>query len=200
MDCICRNGEFLTSFVYFVCETRTWYRPSLEIVGMWGGFTGQGMKTVLPREAHAKIAARTVMSQSSGKMKELVIKHLMEKAQNMSGVSLQITSSNFEAEPFRGSLEAPGNKAAAAVLESLYERPLVYQMMGGTIPVLCMLRKMFGLETTMFAFAHADERVHAPNEFGRLDSFRKGEVAYARLLMEVWRQHGKQMDGIKQEL
>lgn len=78
--------------------------------------------------------------------------------------------------------DTAGNRVAAVVLKELYNREPVYMGMGGSIPVLSLFRKLLSLETTMFAFGHADENVHAPDEYGRIDSFRRGEKAYVRLL------------------
>lgn len=168
---------------------RTWARPTIEVVGMWGGFTGEGIKTVLPREAHAKIVARTVSSQKASRARDLIVKHLTKEAEKIPGASLEITPNPFEGDPFKMPKNTPGNQVAASVLAELYGREPVFIGMGGSIPVLSLFRKTLSIETTMFAFGHADENVHAPDEFARIESLRRGERAYVRLLQGLAKAH-----------
>lgn len=71
------------------------------------------------------------------------------------------------------------------ILEELYGKKGVYFRMGGSIPAMGLFQKMLGKDVTMFAFGHSDENCHAPNEFARLDSFRRSEKAYVRLFMRL---------------
>lgn len=95
--------------------------------------------------------------------------------------------------------DTAGNRVAAAVLKEVYNREPVYIGMGGSIPVLSLFRKVLSLETTMFAFGHSDENVHAPDEFARIDSFRRGEKAYVRLFSGLAASHNAD-EGGKTEL
>lgn len=76
------------------------------------------------------------------------------------------------------------------MLTDLYGRKPVYTSMGGTIPVMCLLTELLQVEATMFAFAHGDENVHAPDEYGRIEIFRRGEIGYVRLFYELAKEHG----------
>lgn len=98
---------------------------------------------------------------------------------------LTIEDYDFASDAFEMDKRAGGNVVVAEVLKEIYEREAVTFMMGGSIPVFGYLRDVLGLETSMFAFGHADENVHAPDEFARLDSFRRGERAYVRLLARL---------------
>lgn len=169
---------------------RTWARPTVEVVGMWGGFTGDGMKTVLPAEAHAKLSARLVGKQDPAAAARQIISHLQETAASIPGVRVEVTKLSFEAQPYVMSKGGVGNRAAARVLTDVYDGVApVYFRMGGSIPVTGILRDVLGVETVMFAFGHNDENVHAPDEFARLSSLDRGELAYTRLLSVLAEEH-----------
>lgn len=152
---------------------------------MWGGFQGSGVKTVLPREAHAKISCRLVAKQGTQRAHELLRGHFEREAKRIGGIAVELSEFPFEAGAFKMDKGSGANAAAAKVLEEVYGRKPVYFRMGGSIPVLTHLRDVLGVETTMFAFGHSDENVHAPDEYARIDSFRRGEKAYVRLFAEL---------------
>lgn len=87
------------------------------------------------------------------------------------------------------------NQAASKILREVYGREPVFFNMGGSIPVMSHLQNILGLDTTMFAFGHDDENIHAPDEFARLDSYERGRWAYVRMLEEL----GERV-GAKEEL
>lgn len=169
---------------------RTWARPSLEVVGMWGGFQGVGIKTVLPASAHAKISARLVYNQDPAEAIEAVAQHLKNVAADMPGIRAQISVMNVKAKAFLASKQGIAIRAATRVLTDVYNgTPPVYRRMGGSIPVTAILDDVLGLETVIFAFGHSDENIHAPDEFARLSSFDRGETAYARLFHVIAEEH-----------
>lgn len=124
------------------------------------------------------------------KTQDLVRSHLEAEAKTIPGVTIEVRTTSFRAKPFKASKDTAGNKVAARVLQGIYGREPVYRSMGGTIPVMCVLREFLHVETTMFAFAHGDENVHAPDEYGRIESYRQGEIGYVRLLYEIAKEHG----------
>ena len=158
---------------------RTWIRPTLEVNGIWGGFQGTGTKTVLPSEAHAKISCRLVANQDPHKIVELVTAHIEKHAPP--GVKVNV-STFASARPYQIPTDHPGNEAARAVYEELYDKKPYYIRSGGTIPICGLLFEHLGIYTVGFAFGLQDEGAHAPNEFFRLSSFDIGQKAYCKLL------------------
>jgi len=160
---------------------RQWARPTLEVNGMWGGYTGPGRKTVIPAEAHAKITCRLVPDQDPDDIVALVTHHLELRTPPGTRVTIR-------PEP-RGSRAArvPADHfalvAAGDALAAVYgERPLVVRM-GGTLPITELFQRYMGVETVFFSFSAADEDYHAPNEFFRIHRLHEGTEAWARLLI-----------------
>jgi acetylornithine deacetylase/succinyl-diaminopimelate desuccinylase-like protein len=157
-----------------------WARPTLEINGLWGGYQGGGIKTVLPREAKAKITCRLVANQTPDKIYELLKAHIESLAPKGLRVSVERLPGN--ADPF---LVPNGHNATAAVnevLKEVYGRDPYLVRTGGSIPVMTLLLKELGVHGAVMAFGLNDENIHAPNEFYRLSSYRKGQIAYCKLL------------------
>lgn len=135
------------------------------------------------------------MANQNPKKASSLLRHYLEaEAEKIPGVVLEVRVSTFEAEPFKVSKDTAGNKIAAKVLSELYGKEPAYQSMGGSIPVMDQLRKLLKLETTMFAFGHNDENVHAPDEYGRLDSYLRGAIGYARLFQELGKKHKQEQN------
>lgn len=158
-------------------------RPTLEVNGIWGGFQGEGVETVLPAEAHAKITCRLVPDQDPEEIQALIEEHVRRHAPP--GVRVEVQRMPGRARPYAMPVDHWGNRAAAAVLRELYGREPVYQWMGGTVPLYEVFLSQLGAYTVTFAFGLPDERIHAPDEFFRLSSFERGRVAWARLLAEL---------------
>ena len=162
---------------------RAWGRPTLEINGIWGGFQGEGVKTVLPNQAHAKITCRLVANQDPAKIVELIRAHV--ETHTPPGVRVAVQRLPFTGYPYLIPADHPGNQAAHAVLEELYGRPPYYVRTGGSIPVCSLFLRELGAYTVGFGFGLPDEQLHAPNEFWRLASFRRGQQAYCTLLQRL---------------
>ena len=162
---------------------REWVRPTLEVNGMWGGFQGEGTKTVLPATAHAKITCRLVANQQPARILELVSAHLSRHAP--AGVRVRCRPSEVHGAPYLVPADHPGNRAAAAVLERLYGVAPLHTGSGGSIPVCGLLLEELGIHTIGFSFALDDEGAHGPDEFFRLASFRRAQEAYCLILQEL---------------
>jgi acetylornithine deacetylase/succinyl-diaminopimelate desuccinylase-like protein len=162
-------------------------RPTLEINGIWGGFQGEGTKTVLPAQAHAKITCRLVADQKPERIAELIRNHIEEN--QPAGVRVKVTLPESGAGPYLIDETHPGLDVARSVLAELYQREPYRVRMGGTIPVNAMFLKLLNAYTLVFAFGLQDERQHSPNEFFRLQSFSRGQIAYGRL----WEKLGQQL-------
>ncbi len=170
----------------YTVNERRWARPTLEVNGIWGGFQGDGMKTVLPAAAHAKISCRLVPHQDPARIARLVAAHAEQHAP--AGVTVTASPTNAGARPYLIPAEHWGNQAAAAVLEELYGKEPYLVRTGGSVPVCDLFLRTLGAYTVGFGFALDDEQVHAPNEFFRLRSFERGPVAYGTLLQRLGRQ------------
>ncbi|HEV2359231.1 MAG TPA: dipeptidase [bacterium] len=162
---------------------RTWIRPTLEANGIWGGFQGDGSKTVLPNEAHAKLTCRLVPDQDPDQIADAVEQHVRRHAP--AGVTVTVTRSPGKARPYLMPAGHPGLAAAARALRAAYGRDPVQVRLGGTLPVADLVKRELGTWLVFFAFGEPDNLVHAPNEFLRLRTFDRGTRAYVRFFDEL---------------
>jgi acetylornithine deacetylase/succinyl-diaminopimelate desuccinylase-like protein len=165
---------------------RLWARPTLEVNGIWGGFQGDGVKTVLPAEAHAKITCRLVPAQEPERIVQVLTAHC--ERHRPAGVRVSVRTLPGRARPYVMAADHWGNQAAAAVLAEMYGTPPYYARVGGSIPVCELFLSSLGAYTVSFAFGLEDEQAHAPDEFFRLHSFRQAPVAYAKLFSRLAQQ------------
>lgn len=164
----------------YTTRERAWVRPTLEINGIWGGFQGDGIKTVLPNEAHAKITCRLVADQDPAQIQTLLTKHIERHAPP--GVDVTVEPLSISGRPYALSAEHWGNQAARRILTELYGREPYYVRSGGSIPICGLIKDHLGADVVNFGFGARDENAHAPDEFYRLSSFYRGQEAYCRLL------------------
>jgi acetylornithine deacetylase/succinyl-diaminopimelate desuccinylase-like protein len=157
---------------------RQWTRPTLELNGMWGGYSGPGGKTVIPSEAHAKISCRLVPDQQPDEVLALLITHL--ETHCPPGVKLAIRSDGHGSMPYAIPSDHLGLEIARRVLREVDGREPLEARMGGTLPIADTFKQLLGLEMVFFSFSTGDEDFHAPNEFFRLKRFQKGLEAWAR--------------------
>ncbi len=162
---------------------RGWVRPTLEMNGIWGGFQEDGIKTVLPNAAHAKITCRLVADQDPERIINLLEEHIAQQAPP--GVRVEVNPLSIRGRPYSIAADHWGNRAAAAVLTEFYGREPYQTRSGGSIPITGVFLEQLGIDTIGFGFGIEDENYHAPDEFFRLASFRKGQRAYGRLLEEL---------------
>jgi acetylornithine deacetylase/succinyl-diaminopimelate desuccinylase-like protein len=162
---------------------RAWIRPTLEVNGIWGGFQGEGVKTVLPSSAHAKISCRLVPDQDPAQILKLLTTHI--EKHTPPGVKVAPDLNPSTADPYLIPFDHPGNQAAAHVHKDLFGKEPYYARMGGSIPVCGIFLKELGAYTVNFAFGLKDENVHGPDEFFRLKSFSRAQLAYGMLLEQL---------------
>jgi len=155
---------------------RQWVRPTLEVNGLYGGYQGAGSKTVIPAVARAKISCRLVPDQTPADVLRLVTRHLEEHAPR--GVTVRVTPHLGGAPAYRIDPEHPGLRVAREVLREQAGMEPAEVLMGGTLPVSELFRRVLGIDTIYFSFSTADEDFHAPNEFFRLSRFRDGLAAW----------------------
>ena len=162
---------------------RAWIRPTLEVNGIWGGFQGEGIKTVLPNEAHAKVTCRLVPNQDPYRIVELLTAHINKHAPP--GVEISVSPLSMLGKPYVIPADHPGNQAARTILREFYGRDPYYNRTGGSIPICGLFLEHLNAYTVSFAFGLQDEGAHAPNEFFRLTSFDLGQRAYCKLLYRL---------------
>ncbi|MDA9929658.1 dipeptidase [Alphaproteobacteria bacterium] len=159
---------------------RAWARPTLDVNGIWGGYQGAGTKTVLPREASAKITCRLVGDQDPQRVFEAISAHAEKICPE--GVRVSLGRLAGSGTPFVMPRNHNASEIARQVLEEIYDMPPYVTRLGGSIPVMSTFLKELGVHTTMFGFSIGDENLHAPDEFFRLRNFDRGQTAYCRLL------------------
>jgi acetylornithine deacetylase/succinyl-diaminopimelate desuccinylase-like protein len=164
----------------FTSYEHAWARPTLEVNGIYGGFQEQGIKTVLPSTAHAKITCRLVADQDPSRTADLVVNHVKRVAP--AGVKVTTATAEKGAMPYLVPADHPGLHLAGEVLHDLYGREPHRIRSGGTVPVNFLFLQHLNAYTIVFAFGLRDERIHSPNEFFRIASFMRGQKAYGVLL------------------
>ncbi len=162
---------------------RIWLRPTFEINGLWGGYTGVGAKTVLPSQAHAKISMRLVADQDPEEMVPLVTDWL--KNQTPPGTRIEVTRIPGGGRPATISLDLPAVKAARQALQESFGRPPLLIGEGGSIPVVADLERILDIKTLMIGFSLPDAKPHAPNENFHLPTFHLGTESLVRLLCHL---------------
>jgi acetylornithine deacetylase/succinyl-diaminopimelate desuccinylase-like protein len=167
----------------YTTRERGWVRPTLEINGIWGGFQAEGIKTVLPNEAHAKITCRLVANQQPEKVIELVTAHVEKHAP--AGVEVKVKPLSIRGKPYLVPGDHPGNQAARAILEELYGRKPYYIRSGGSIPICGLFLDHLKAHTVNFGFGLPSDGAHAPNEVYQFSRFERGQKAYCKLLYRL---------------
>ena len=166
---------------------RLWARPTLECNGIWGGYTGEGAKTVLPSKAFAKISMRLVPDQDSTKIAKLFERHIAKIAPKTVSVKVRALHGG---EPALTPIDSPGVQAAVAALEKGFGKKPLYQREGGSIPIVVQFKKILGLDTVLLGFGLPDENAHAPDEHLSLDNFYGGirtAIHYYNELPNYWK-------------
>ena len=167
----------------YTVRERLTLRPAIDVNGMWGGYTGIGAKTVIPREAHAKLTMRLVPGQDPGKARALVQAHL--QARCPAGVRLTVEERGAGSPASSLAASHPLVRAGSTVLKRLLGRAPIPVRLAATVPITALFKTLLGIDTLMFAFGLPDEDVHAPNEFFRLSSIPLGLRAWVMLLDEL---------------
>ncbi len=167
----------------FTTLERQWYRPTLELNGMWGGYTGEGNKTVLPSEAHAKITCRLVADQDPVDLRAKLERHLATHLPP--GVTLEVAAGGDGAAAYRLPDGHPGLTAILGTLRAVYGVEPWVVGLGGSVPICETFQRHLGMDTVFFSFAVGDEDIHAPNEFFRLRRFAEGRTAWADLVARL---------------
>lgn len=150
---------------------RTGIRPTLEINGIWGGYTGEGAKTVLPAKAYAKISARLVPNQSSDKMTEVLLNYFKSIAPSCVDVKAEL---HHGGEPYMTPIDSKGYKAASKAVETTFGKQPIPVRGGGSIPICSILEKELGIKIIFMGFGLDNDNLHSPNEKYNIENYYKG--------------------------
>ncbi len=159
-----------------------WFRPTLEVNGMAGGYAGAGFKTVIPAMAAAKISCRLVPNQDPKKIAQHVVDFLKSKVKR--GIHLEVKLHQM-ARAYRGRADSLLARAVGSAYEELFQRPCLKILSGGSIPIAASLADATGAEVVGMGYGLAGDNMHAPNEHFGLDRFKKGILTVARALQRM---------------
>lgn len=150
---------------------RTGIRPTLDVNGIWGGYIGEGAKTVLPSKAYAKISMRLVPNQTSEEITEKFTKHFEKIAP--AGVKVNVTP-HHGGEPVLTPTDSVEFQAASKAMEKTFGKAPIPTRGGGSIPIVALFEKELGLKSVLFGFGLDSDALHSPNEHYGLFNFYKG--------------------------
>ncbi len=165
-----RVDELVGEVTYTTIE-RTGIRPTLEINGMWGGYIGEGSKTVLPSKANAKISMRLVPNQKTDKITKLFADHFAKIAPK--SVKVKVTP-HHGGEPVVTPTDSVAYKAASKAMEQTFGKKPIPTRGGGSIPIVALFEKELGLKSVLMGFGLDSDLIHSPNEHYGIFNYMKG--------------------------
>jgi acetylornithine deacetylase/succinyl-diaminopimelate desuccinylase-like protein len=172
----------LSGEVGFTTLERKSGRPTLDVNGIWGGYQGEGSKTIIPGRAHAKVSCRLVADQDPERIFARFRDHVLDIAPPGVSVEVRYLGGGL---PSRTAIDNPAVGAAATALEAVFGQPPVYIREGGSIPFVATFEQVLGLPVVLMGFVPPDGNFHAPNEWMDLRNFELGIRAMARYWDEL---------------
>ena len=154
-------------------------RPTLDVNGIWGGYTGEGAKTVLPSKANAKISMRLVPDQDPKEIAKLFTDYFNSIAPNTVKVSVTEYHGGYASIT---NLDFYGLKAAAKAFEDVFEKEVLFSREGGSIPIVADFKRVLGVESILMGFGLTSDAIHSPNEKFSIQDFHRGIKTSARFL------------------
>lgn len=155
----------------FTTNERTGIRPTLELNGIWGGYTGEGAKTVLPSKAFAKISCRLVPNQDSHIITDLLINHLKKIAPPYIQIKAEL---HHGGEPYMTPIDSKGYQSAAKAIEATFGNQPIPVRGGGSIPICALFEKELGIKIIFMGFGLDSDNLHSPNEKYDIANYYKG--------------------------
>jgi acetylornithine deacetylase/succinyl-diaminopimelate desuccinylase-like protein len=155
----------------YTTAERTGTRPTLDVNGIWGGYTGEGSKTVLPSKAYAKISMRLVPNQTSDEITRLFQKHFEQIAPQ--GIKVEVRP-HHGGEPVVTPTDSPAYLAAAKAMTTTFGKAPIPTRGGGSIPIVALFERILGLKSVLMGFGLDSDALHSPNEHYGLFNFYKG--------------------------
>jgi acetylornithine deacetylase/succinyl-diaminopimelate desuccinylase-like protein len=172
----------LVGEVGFTTLERRATRPTLDVNGIWGGFIGEGSKTIIPAHAHAKVSCRLVAAQDPDRIFEAFRSYVEEIAPPGVTTTVQYLGGGH---PGVTTMDHPATRAAARALEATFGRAPLYIREGGSIPVSASFASILGLPVVLLGITPPDENAHAPNEWMDLHNYETGIRTFARMFDEL---------------
>ncbi len=155
----------------YTTNERTGIRPTFDVCGIWGGYTGEGAKTVLPSKAHAKISCRLVPNQDHEKIAKMFVKYFESIAPD----SVTVKVESLHGGPsYVCPINFPGYKAAEKAYTDVYGKQPVPVRSGGSIPIISAFEKILGVKSVLMGFGLGADAIHSPNENYPLEQFYNG--------------------------
>lgn len=161
---------------------RIWARPTLDCNGIWGGFTGEGAKTVLPSKASAKISMRLVPNQDPDKIEKLFIDFVKKIAPK--SIKTEVYGQHH-GKPWISPIDSKWNKAAMKALKAGFGKEPVFMREGGSIPIVFTLEEYLKAPTVLLGFGLPDENAHSPDEHLNMNNFYNGILTSADFYEEL---------------
>src|SRR6202045_2704202 len=166
----------------FTIVEQLWTRPTLELNGIWGGYTGEGAKTVIPPKAYAKFSTRLVPKQEPHKIAKLVEKQVRALLPATVTCKFEVLSTG---KPWSASFQAPIFKKAQSALEKGFGKKAVFIREGGSIPFVTQMHDTFKVPCVLIGFGLPDENAHAPDEHISLENYFGGIKAIAHFYADL---------------
>lgn len=164
----------------YTLRERNWGRPTLDFNGIWGGFQGEGSKTVTPAQAHLKITCRLVADQDPDEIRDLVVAHVNKHAGSRAEVDFLFKQGKARAYVFDRT--HPVYTAVKETLTELYGKEPVLVRSGGSVPATGLFQDVLGLPTITLGWSLPGSNAHAPNEWYTISDHLRGREAYSLLL------------------
>ncbi|ASN06619.1 dipeptidase [Virgibacillus necropolis] len=169
----------------YTAKEHTMARPTFEINGMYGGYQGEGTKTIIPSSATAKVTCRLVPGQDPQKVQQMLEDHV--KKVTPSGVTVEVVKEKLSAKAYKVEPNNPLIQKAAKSYTKAFGKETVYVRMGGSIPVVEWIEAIYDIPIVLLGFGTPDDRLHSPNESFPLDSFDKGMETLVHYWSEIKR-------------
>ena len=155
----------------YTTNERTGIRPTIEVNGIWGGYTGEGAKTVLPSKAYAKISARLVPNQSA----KIITEKLLNYFKSIAPPSVTVKAEEHHGgEPYMTPVNSKAYQAAAKAIEATFNKKPIPVRGGGSIPICSLFEKELGVKIVFMGFGLDSDNLHSPNEKFNLENYYKG--------------------------
>ncbi|MGB8322360.1 MAG: M20/M25/M40 family metallo-hydrolase, partial [Candidatus Acidiferrum sp.] len=166
----------------FTTVERLWIRPTLELNGIWGGYQGEGAKTVIPSKAYAKFSTRLVPDQNPQKIAKLVEKHIRKLLPKTVHCNFEVLSTG---KPWVAAYHAPIFQVAQNALQKGFGKKAVFIREGGSIPFVTQMHDTFKVPCVLIGFGLPDENAHAPDEHIALENYYGGIKAIAHFYEDL---------------
>jgi acetylornithine deacetylase/succinyl-diaminopimelate desuccinylase-like protein len=165
------NSKGLFGEVGYTTLERTSARPTLDVNGIWGGFSGVGAKTIIPAEAHAKVSMRLVADQEPAEIAKQFTDYVMQIAP--SGVEVKVQFIH-DGDGILIDTTSHYIRKAAEALSTIWGKQALFGRSGGSIPIAALIKKKLGIDPVLMGYGQPGDALHSPNERFSVDQFYKG--------------------------